>query len=154
MKKLILLIVALVGITIAQAQTVSIPAPTVAGTTYQVAPTTYNVTNTLGRTFKWSLPLAWPATQSYTVKMDSISGNHTAMVVTLWGQTSAVKGDSTSIATKTWYGTRLQGSPDTTITLANTTANRYIKYYVTFKGTGTGVTRVTSQELKLFNSGQ
>jgi hypothetical protein len=150
MKKIVLFLSILALGMVAMSQKVVIPTPTVTGSTYQYVSTDYTLTNTLGRSFVFSLPLAWPATQLATIHLDSLTGNHTAVAVTLYGQTSAVKGDSTSIATKTWAST----GADTTITLINATANRYVKYILHVKGTGTGTTRVADMELKLFQSGQ
>ena len=52
----------------------------------------------------------------------------------------------TQIATATWKGT----TADTVIILSNTTANRYRYFKITLTGTGTGVTKVSDQELKLW----
>jgi hypothetical protein len=145
MKKLVLLLIACIGFTFMQAQTVTVPTMT-PGYTYLEVSTPYTLTNTVGRTFKWSMAEPWPATQDFIVHLDSLSGNHTNVLVTLWGQKSALKGDSTSIGTLNWKGS----TADTTGIISNTTENRYLKYYTTFKGTGTGTTRINFQAIKLY----
>lgn len=148
MKKLILLLMLAIGMAV-QAQTVTLT-PMVATSTYQEVLTDYTLTNTLGRTFKWTAPQAYPTTQDFIVKMDSLTGNLTNVLVTLWGQKSALKGDSTSIGTLNWKGTLASGGADTVGIISNTTENRYRNYFSTFKGTGTGTVKIDVQALKLY----
>lgn len=150
MKKLLCLLLLFIGVAIAQAQTVSVPVVLTPGVTYQEVLTPYTLTNTVGRTFKWTMNQHYPTTQDFVVHMDSLSGNHTNVLVTLWGQKSALKNDSTSLGTLNWKGTLASGGADTTGIISVTTENRYRTIYSTFKGTGTGTTRITVQALKLY----
>ena len=149
MKKLVLLFVLCIGFAFAQAQSVTL-VPVVNGACYQEVTASYTLTNALGRTFKWNMPMFWPATQDYTIKLVKGTGTLTNVLVTLWGQKSILKNDSVSIGTLNWKGS----SADTVGIISNATANRYVRYYSTVKGTGTGTATIPFQALKLYNSGQ
>jgi len=150
MKKFILLLIAVIGFAYSQAQTVIIPSTITPSVTYQEVTTDYTLTNAIGRTFKWAVPQHYPCTQDVVVHMDSISGNLTNVLVTVWGQKSALKNDSTSIGTLNWKGTLASGGADTTGIISNTTENRYRTIFVTYKGTGTGTVKIDTQALKLY----
>ena len=147
MKKVIFLVIAIISmVAIANAQSVTVP-PMGVGITYQLYSTDTNVTNTTVRTFVFNAPQNFPTTQDYIVKLDSVSGNHTNVAVALYGQKSALKGDWTQIgSTINWKGT----TADTVIVISNASANRYRNYKIVYTGTGTGVTKVNEQELKLY----
>jgi|SRR5665647_815738 len=150
MKKLILLLIACIGFAFVQAQTVTVPNTLSPSVTYQEVLTDYTLTNAVGRTFKWSVNQHYPCAQQFVVNMDSISGSLTNVLVTVWGQKSALKNDSTSIGTLNWKGTAAGGAPDTTGIITNDTENRYRTIYSTFKGTGTGTVKIDVQALKLY----
>jgi len=152
MKKYLCLLLLLIGFAFTQvkAQTVTVPAVFSPTQTYQEVLTDYTLTNAVGRTFKWTLNQHYPTTQDFVVHMDSLTGNLTNVLVTVWGQKSALKNDSTSIGTLNWIGRNPAGSADTTGIISNTTENRYRRIYTTFKGTGTGTVRIDTQALKLF----
>ena len=145
MKKYIILFIAMIISVFATAQTVTYPVvqPDI---TYTYVSTDYNLTNTTVRNFVFPAFQHEKSTQDYVIKLDSVSGNHTAVAVVLYGGKSAIKGDYTQIATATWKRT----TADTVIVLSNTTANRYRYFKITLTGTGTGVTKVSDQELKLW----
>ena len=147
MKRLILFITLLfVGLVYANAQTVTFPRM-VDGDTYQYVATDYNLTNTTVRNFIFTAPQHTPTTQDYVIKLDSVSGNHTNVAVALYGGKSAIKGDYTAIGSAVnWKGK----NRDTVIIISNTTANRYRYYKIVVTGTGTGVTNVADQELKVY----
>lgn len=118
-----------------------------AGNTYAKVVSDYNVTNTTAAYYLFKAGQHYPTTQDYIVQLDSVSGNHTNVAVALYGQKSEVLGDWTAIgAAVNWKGT----TADTTIAISNTTANRYRNYKITFTGTGSGVTKIDTQELKLY----
>lgn len=145
MKKLIFLLAMLVGFVALQAQTVTLPP--MGNATFQSVTATYNATNTTARVFLFTAPQAYKTTQDYAIRLDSVSGNHTAVAVALFGQKSPLKKDWTAIGSAvTWAGT----TKDTIIVISNATAVRYMNYKVTVTGTGAGVTRVTQQDLKLY----
>jgi len=150
MKKIILILIACISFAFAQAQSVTLP-PMGSNVTYQEVLTDYTLTNAVGRSFLWNAPQAWPCAQDFIIHLDSLSGNHTAVVVSLYGQKSSLKNDSTIIGSAvTWYGIAAGGSPDTTIIISNTSENRYRNYKSIIKGTGTGTTKIDTQALKLF----
>lgn len=148
MKKYILLLIVLMVGVFASAQSVTLPAMPF-GDTYQYIPTDYTVTNTTARTFIFFAPQHEKNTQDYVIKLDSVSGNHTAVAVVFYGGKSLIKGDWTQIGTATWT-TVPKPSADTTIIISNATANRYRYFKATVTGSGSGVTKVSDQELKLW----
>jgi len=150
MKKLLALLLLFIGFAFAQAQTVSMPVIMTPGVTYQEVTTDYTLTNAVGRTFKWTLNQHYPTTQDFVVHMDSLTGNLTNVLVTVWGQKSALKNDSTSLGTLNWKGTLASGAPDTTGIISNTTETRYRTIFTTYKGTGTGTVKIDTQALKLY----
>lgn len=150
MKKLILLIMILIGCLSVSAQRVTLT-PFVDGQTYMYSPTDYAVTNTVVRMFTLVTPEAYPATQDLTIKLDSVSGTHTNVAVSIYGVKSLIKNDSTIIGSAVnWVGI-LGGhlSADTTITISNASANRYRAYKIKVLGTGIGASKVSDFELKI-----
>lgn len=146
MKRFILFITLLfAGLVYTNAQTVEVPP--MGDRTYQYVATDYNLTNTTVRNFVFTAPQSYKATQDYVIKLDSVSGNHTNVAVALYGGKSAIKGDYTAIGSAVnWKGQ----NKDTVIIISNTTANRYRYYKIVVTGTGTGVTKVADQELKIY----
>lgn len=119
--------------------------------TWWKAPASYNITNTVGVTKNVAFPLDQPSTQTLAIHLDSVSGNHTNVAVSLYGVKTVQFGDSTIIGSVVnWKGTLVSGGADTTIYIANASANRYIGFKIVIKGTGTGVTRAYWTELKAF----
>lgn len=144
MKKLFLFICLLVSFAVsAQLATVQLNLPN----TYVKVNATYNITSTTVGYMLFKAGANTPTTQDYAVKLDSISGNHTNVAIKIYGQ----KFDSGAYAqigsTINWKGT----TKDTLIIFSNATLNRYRNYKVEYTGTGTGVTRLTYQEFKLYN---
>jgi hypothetical protein len=127
----------------AQLATVNVIIPS---TSSNLITTTYNVTNAVVGYMVFKAPQNQPTTQDYLVKLDSVSGNHTNVAVAVYGQkfdTSAWVAIGSAI---NWKGT----TRDTIIVFSNATANRYRNYKVQYTGTGTGVTRLTYQQFKLY----
>lgn len=151
MKKLIFLFAMLMTVFVASAQKVTLPGLS-DGQTYYYTPTDYTLTGTTGLYFTINTATPKPATQDFTIKLDSVSGNHTNVAVSLYGVKSLIKNDSTQIgSTVNWVGIRGGGlSKDTVITISNATANRFKYYKWKVVGTGsTGVSKVSDTELKL-----
>ena len=142
MKKAILFLFFAIGFVL-NAQTVNF-LPMVNGATVQSTTQSYVLTNTTVRNFVYTAPQSKPTTQDFTVKLDSLAGNHTQIVVTVYGQKSSIKGDWTQI------GTATSTAGADVVLISNATANRYSNYKYTLTGTGTGTTTVTSQILKLY----
>jgi len=88
----------------------------------------------------------YPTTQTYVVHLDSVSGAP-AVSIQLQGRVSTLEAWTNIGSAKTWAGT----TADTTITFANTTANRYRYYKIGFDGTATAnKILVNSLEFKLW----
>lgn len=112
------------------------------------SPTTpYTITNTTAKYWLIKTNQAYASMQDFSVRLDSVSGNHTNVAVAIYGQKSALKADWTQIgSTVNWKGT----TADTTFIITNASANRYLNFKVTYTGTNIGVTKITSQNFKLW----
>lgn len=148
MKKFITLFIALIIGVFATAQTVTLPALDTE-TTYSYVSTDYTFTNNVARVFVFPVKQHYKTAQDYVIKLDSVSGNHTSVTVVLAGSKSALKNDWITIGTVIWT-TVPKPSADTTIIISNATANRYRYFRATVTGAGTGVSKVSDQELKLW----
>lgn len=143
MKKFLIILVLAVVAMAANAQTYNIA---FSGKTYAVQNTDYTVTNTTAVNLIWFAANDFPTTQDYLIQLDSVSGNHTNVAVALYGAKFASGSYSSIGSAVNWKGT----TADTTIIISNATANRYRYYKVVVTGTGTGVSKVDSQEFKLY----
>ena len=148
MKKYIILLIALIIGVFATAQTVTLPALDTE-TTYSYVSTDYTFTNNVDRVIVFPTRSHYKTAHDYVIKLDSVSGNHTSVTVVLAGSKSALKNDWTTIGTVVWT-TVPKPSADTTIIISNATANRYRYFRATITGVGTGVSKVSDQELKLW----
>jgi hypothetical protein len=149
MKKVIFLLCAIFAIAITSAQFVT--SGVTKGSTYveTVSPSSapYIITNTTAKYWMINAGQDYASMQDFAVRLDSVSGNHTNVAIALYGQKSLLKDDWTQIgSTVNWKGT----TADTIIVINNATANRYRNFKVTYTGTGTGVTKITKQEFKLW----
>lgn len=151
MKKIIFMLLALVVCSAASAQIAytDITVPNTFGKI--ISPTAsasiYKITNTTVGYLLFKAPMNNGSKQDFTIKLDSVSGNHTNVAVAVYGQKSALKGDWTQIGTTiNWKGT----TADTTFVVSNATYNYYQNFKYQFTGTGTGVTKLTSIYLKLW----
>jgi hypothetical protein len=143
MKKTILLLAILLTGTLVNAQVAS---KAMSGKTYIKINTDYTVTDAVETWLSVEGALDFKSTQDFRVELDSTSGDHSNVAVALYGK--KFSGDDwTQIgSTVNWAGT----TSDTTITISNTTANRYRFFKFGYTGTGTGVTTVDKQEFKLW----
>lgn len=148
MKKYIVLFITLIIGVFATAQTVTFPALDTE-TTYSYVGTDYSFTNSVARVFVFPTRSHYKTAQDYVIRLDSVSGNHTSVTVVLAGSKSALKNDWTTIGTVVWT-TVPKPSADTTIIISNATANRYRYLRATVTGAGSGVSKVSDQELKLW----
>ena len=148
MKKYIILLIALIIGVFATAQTVTLPALDT-DITYSYVSTDYTFTNNVARVFVFPTRSHYKSAQDYVIRLDSVSGNHTSVTVVLAGSKSVLKNDWTTIGTVVWT-TVPKPSSDTTIIISNATANRYRYFRATVTGAGTGVSKVSDQELKLW----
>jgi hypothetical protein len=156
MKKTILLLVALFSFVAMEAQiaTATILIPNTFGTI--VSPTApasiYKVTNDVPGTLLFKAPMSNGSKQDFVIKLDSVSGTHTNVAVAVYGQKSTLKGDWTQIgSTVNWVGILpALASKDTTITISNASYVYYQNFKFVVTGTGTGVTKLTTANLKLW----
>lgn len=116
--------------------------------TYTAAPTTYVLTDAVTQYLLIKASQHNAATQDLLVKLDSLTGNHTYIAVGLYGRKFDTSAWVQIGSTITWKGTT--PSHDTTIVISNATANRYRDYKVSYTGTGTGTSRITTQQFKLY----
>lgn len=135
MKKFLLIVIAAVVVAIT----------TQAQVTLKEVNTAVTVTNTTPASTIFTMPQHFPTTQDYKVVISKTSGTQTNVAVKLEGS----KFGDTWTAIGSTVNWKLS-SADTTIVISNTSENRYRKYKVTFTGTGTGVSSVTYQGLKLY----
>ena len=146
MKKLIFILAFLFVITnIATAQTASFKIKSSA--TEKLVSTDYTLTNTTVSWFSWDVKRSTPATQDFQVNLDSLTGNHTNVAVSLWGRKFENDSWSQIGSTVNWAGT----TSDTTITISNVSINRYRFLKTNFTPTGTGTSTIDSQNLKIWN---
>jgi hypothetical protein len=110
--------------------------------------TNYTLSNAVADTFLFVARRNYAATQAYSVNLDSLTGNHTNVAVILYGSLLGTSTWTQIGSTINWKGT----TSDTTITIANTTPNRYNYYRVKILGTGTGTTRIDWQEMQTWQS--
>lgn len=148
MKKYIVLLIALMVGIFATAQTVTFPALDTE-TTYTYVGTDYSFTNSTARVFVFPTRSHYQTMQDYVIKLDSVSGNHTSVTVVLAGSKSLIKNTWTTIGTVVWTTVPVP-SADTTIIISNATANQYRYFRATITGAGTGVSKVSDQEFKLW----
>lgn len=109
--------------------------------------TPYTISNTTAKFWLVKAGQDLASMQDFTVQLDSVSGNHTNVAVAVYGQKSDLKADWTQIgSTVNWKGT----TADTIILFSNASAVRYRNFKVVYTGTGTGVTKITKQQFKLW----
>ena len=153
MKKVLFLIVMLFSFISMEAQTKVQEATILIPNTFGsiVSPTAiasiYKITNTVAGYVLFKAPMNNGSKQDFVIELDSVSGNHTNVAVAIYGQKSALKGDWTQIgSTVNWKGT----TADTVIVVSNATFVYYQNFKYVFTGTGTGVTKLTQNYIKLW----
>jgi hypothetical protein len=151
MKKYLMLIVMLFSFIAMEAQVatsiVTAPATAVSLTSPTATASIYKITNATAGYWLVKAPLEKGSKQDWAIKLDSVSGNHTNVAVAVWGQKSSLKGDWTAIGSAVnWKGT----TADTVIIISNASFVYYQNFKVVYTGTGTGVTKLTQQNLKLW----
>jgi len=146
MKKLFIVLSLVFAVLISNAQMATVYVPV--NQTYVAAPTTYVLTDAVTQYLLIKAPQHNVATQDLLVKLDSLTGNHTYIAVGLYGRKFDTSAWVQIGSTVTWKGTT--SSHDTTLVISNTTGNRYRDYKVSYTGTGTGTSRITLQQFKLY----
>jgi len=145
MKKLIFILALMFVITsTATAQTATVYVPD--GDTYYNLTTDYTLTNTTTSWFRWKAASDFPSTQDLEIHIDTLVSGQTAVAVSLYGRKFADDSWTQIGSTVNWAIT----SADTTITISNTTINRYREFKSNFVGTGTGTCTIANQKLKLW----
>jgi hypothetical protein len=112
--------------------------------------TDYTLTNTIADTFVFNAPRTYPATQAYEINIDSTSGDHTNVAVSLYGKIYDTDSWTQIGSTVNWK--QYNPDHDTTILIHNTTANTYNYYMVKVLGTGTGVSTIDIQKMKIWST--
>jgi hypothetical protein len=151
MKKIILMLVMLISMVAVSAQVASttILYPNTWGMVQSptAAASIYKITNATAGYILFKAPMNQGSKQDFTIQLDSVSGNHTNVAVAIYGQKSALKGDWTQIgSTVNWKGT----TKDTIFTVSNATFVYYQNFKIVNTGTGTGVTELTNDYVKLW----
>jgi len=147
MKKLIFILAIMfigIGIATAQTDTYNIASKN----TYRIINTDYTLTNTVATWFLWKAERNFTATQDFQVNLDSLSGDHTNVAVSLYGRKFSTDSWTQIGSTVDWLGAT---GGDTTITISNTSINRYREYKFNLLGTGTGTTTIDWQQFKIWN---
>lgn len=145
MKKLFVLFSLTLIVFAANSQTVNLA---MAQDNYIISTVDYTITNTTVLTFIYDARgMDWTNTQDFLFQLDSVSGNHTNVAVALYGAKFATGAYSAIGSAVNWKGT----TADTTIIISNATATRWNYFKITMTGTGTGVSKLDAQEVKLYN---
>jgi hypothetical protein len=88
-----------------------------------------------------------PTTQSVTVRLDTLTSAATNVAVALYGRIFTTSAWTQIGSTVNWKLT----TADTTVTITNDTANRYISYKLSVTGTGASqTTKVSNLKFKLW----
>jgi len=100
------------------------------------------ITNTTAVWYLIKTDATWPTTQHIRIKCDSVSGNHTAIALLLYGR------NFDDAAWTAISSTIVDQGVDATVanTLTNTTETRWRQFKVLLTGTGTGVSSVSKFE--------
>jgi len=110
--------------------------------------TNYTLTDAATVWFQWNASKAVPTTQDFQCNIDSVSGDHTNIAITLYGR--KFDDDSWTQIGSTVNSTHTATHTVTSI-ISNTILNRYRQYKSEFVLTGTGVSTLDFQILKLWN---
>jgi hypothetical protein len=143
MKKLIIIMLFMVAMFAVRAQTATIDFGT--NTTQQTYSVSQTLTDTTGKWFQWNCSQAVPISLNYTVLLTKGTGSHTETTVQLYGK--CFSGDAWVL-----IDTGLSGTITTTatVTIKVTTHLQYRYFKTLLTGTGTGTTKITKQEFKIW----
>jgi len=142
MRRLILILALVVVATMVRGQTATFTIPS--DGTYIERATDYLLTNTTASWFKIVASKKYNSTQIFTCILDSTSGNHTNIAVSLWGR---------EFDTSSWtqIGSTVNSTAGTdTVTIINTSFTAYREFKFNYLGTGTGTSTIQNQEFKMF----
>lgn len=141
MKRIILLIALMFAITaISEAQTVSLYGKD--GQQYFQYSTNVTITDAAPVWYLIKTDADWPTTQHILIDVDSVSGNHTAVALLLYGRNFDDAAWTAISSTIVDQGV----DDDVNLTLTNTTETRWRQFKVLLTGTGTGVSVVDKME--------
>lgn len=104
------------------------------------------LTNTTAKWFQVNGYTDWITSIDFQCHLDSTSGNHTNVAVSLYGRKFSTDSWTAIGSTVNWKGT----TADTTITISTTSGSRWREYKLNYVGTGTGTSSVTWQKFKLW----
>ena len=145
MKKLIFVLAFLLAYTVTNAQTVTLYGkPAQQSFTYT---TDVTITDATPIWYLIKTDTDWPTTQHALIDIDSVSGNHTAVALLLYGRNfddAAWTAISSTIVD-------LGVNSNLDITLTNTTETRWRQFKLLLTGTGTGVSKVDKLDFLILN---
>ena len=107
----------------------------------------FTLSNAVAQYWQINYSPEWYNAQSITINLDSLTGNHTNVAVAVYGRVSDQMAWTQIGSTVNWKGT----TSDTTFTFTNSTEAAYRQVKVLYTGTGTGTTRIDTQEFKYWN---
>lgn len=146
MKKFITALVLMFAfIAISNAQTATLSPNTFDGTIIDYK-TNVTLSNTTAQYFYFYFQPDFMNAQTFTVNLDSASGNHTNVAVAIYGRMCDEESWTAIGSTVNWKGT----TADTTIKISSTTEVAYRQFKALFTGTGTGTTTIDRQVFKIW----
>jgi len=146
MKRLILALVVMFAISaISTAQNVTLYGQK--GQQYFQYSTDVTITSTTPVWYLIKTDANWPTTQHILIDVDSVSGNHTAVALLLYGRNFDNAAWTSISSTIVNQGV----DQDTDITLTNTNETRWRQFKILLTGTGTGVSTVDKLEFLILN---
>lgn len=146
MKRIIFLLALMFAMTaISEAQNVSLYGKT--GQKYFQYSADLTITSTTPVWYLIKTDADFPTTQHILIDVDSVSGNHTAVALLLYGRNFDDAAWTAISSTIVDQGV----DDDTNITLTNTTETRWRQFKLLLTGTGTGVSVVDKLEFLMLN---
>lgn len=117
------------------------------GQTYFKSLSDVTITNTTPVWLQVNASIDYPTTQHIIIDCDSVSGNHTEIALLLYGRN--FENQAWTAISSTIVNPGVNSNIDNTLT--NTTETRWIQFKVLLTGTGTGVSKIDSFEMKLYS---
>ena len=141
MKQLIFILVFVIVAITAKGQTKTFD---LAKGTHYLRTHDYVITNTTAIWFRWLAEKQQPLTVAYQCVVDSTTGDHTNMAISLWGR--EFENDSWEQIGDTYNNT----TSGEYVTIRTTLIKHFREFKSLFTPTGTGTSTVSRQELKIY----
>lgn len=148
MKKLTLIITLVFGFMFMNAQIATLSLNN--GTTYSEYKTDVVLTNAVAQYFIVNAGQNWHTSPYIAVAIDSTSGNHTSLAITLTGRMTDQTDVWTAISDVTWDMDHAGAAADTIIITGAAAETFYREYKITFTPVGTGTSTITNFEFKQY----